>query len=58
MNSITSILRHHTAWQVTVGNPAATATLLQNHYGELTGYSSGIQLGTSTVLPGVEIQER
>ena len=48
----------HTAWHGTVGNPEATAALLQNHYGELTRYSSGIQLGTSTVLPGVETQGR
>jgi hypothetical protein len=27
-----------------------------NHYGELTRYSPGIQLGTSTVLKGVKIQ--
>lgn len=48
----------HAARRVTVGNPETTATLLQHHYGELTGYSSRIQLGTCTVLPGVEIQGR
>jgi hypothetical protein len=46
------------AWHLIAGNPEATATLLQHHYGELTGNSSGIQLGTCTVLPGVEIQGR